>query len=290
MIGRRAAPGSADDAPAARARARLLASGEGSDRRIHHRAAEIEAAEVIAQTCSLVAARVAGNAGAATRGPQLLELVLREVADGEPLAFSALTRERRELTGQQLDQRGLPAPFGPSSPIRAPGRNVASCPSARRDRDTPTTSSSVSNGSGARRRGKLEIERRVDVRSCDALHAVECLQAALRLARLRRLGAEALDEALQMGDLALLLVEHRLLDGELGRAPRLERRIVAGIEREPLRMEVGNVRNARIEEVRSWKRGSACRDSSRASARATPRRRGRGGWWARRAAGDPSDS
>jgi hypothetical protein len=45
----------------------------------------------------------------------------------------------------------------------------------------------------------------------DFLHPRQRLDAALRLARLGGLGAEAVDVALQVGDLALLLFVHRLL-------------------------------------------------------------------------------
>ena len=87
------------------------------------------------------------------------------------------------------------------------------------------------------------------MRGGDALQPVERLEAALRLARLARLGAEALDEARHVRDLALLLLEHRLLHGEPRGALRLERGVVAGVEREHAALEVGDVRDAAVEEV-----------------------------------------
>ena len=87
------------------------------------------------------------------------------------------------------------------------------------------------------------------MRGGDALHAIERLQPALRLTRLGRLGAKALDEALQVRDLALLLLEHRLLHRELGRALHLERGVIAGIQREPAGADVRDVGYAGIEEI-----------------------------------------
>jgi len=49
------------------------------------------------------------------------------------------------------------------------------------------------------------MERRIHVRRRNFLHALQRLQPALRLPRLGRLGAKTLDEALHVGDLAILI-------------------------------------------------------------------------------------
>ena len=83
-----------------------------------------------------------------------------------------------------------------------------------------------------------ELEGAVDVRRRDALHAFQRLDPALRLLRLGGLGAEPVDERLQMRDLALLLGVGRLLQRELHRALAFELRIVSAVGLEALRVEV----------------------------------------------------
>ncbi len=63
----------------------------------------------------------------------------------------------------------------------------------------------------------------------DQFHAFERLDAALGLPRLGRLRLEAVDEALQVGDRALLLLERALLERQLLRAQDLELRVVAAV-------------------------------------------------------------
>ena len=157
---------------------------------------------------------------------QLLDLVLREVADREPVARDAAAGEQRQLAGEQLDQRRLARAVRPEQPE----------PRARPQRELHALDARVALAVAerrvlqreqrigrAQRLRELEIERRVDVRGGDALEPVERLEAALRLPRLGGLGAEALDELRHVRDLALLLLEHRLLHGEPRGALRLER-------------------------------------------------------------------
>ena len=66
----------------------------------------------------------------------------------------------------------------------------------------------------------------------DRLHTLERFQATLRLARLARLVAEALDEGLHVRHFALLTFEGRLLAGQLGRARHFEGTIVPRVELE----------------------------------------------------------
>ena len=69
---------------------------------------------------------------------------------------------------------------------------------------------------------KVKVERRIDVRGRDALHAGERLQSALRLARLGRFRAEALDEALRGARPPAAAARAGLLAGEPLGALRLE--------------------------------------------------------------------
>ena len=76
---------------------------------------------------------------------------------------------------------------------------------------------------------ELEGERAVDVRRGDQLHALQRLDAALRLLRLGGLGAEAVDVRAQVRDLPLLLDVRRLLQRERLRVLALEGRVVAAV-------------------------------------------------------------
>ena len=110
---------------------------------------------------------------------------------------------------------------------------------------------------------EVERERRVHVRRRDQLHALERLDPALRLARLGRLGAEAVDEALQARDLALLPGVHRLLVRELRGALRLERGVVAAVAPQLAPVDVQDRAWRPRRGTRGRARpGSACRDSA----------------------------
>src|SRR5258708_2516920 len=81
---------------------------------MHHFAAEIESAEVIAQQL-LLRARLLADQMPQRRfiATQLLELMLREISDRKPLPLRAHARNRRELAGEELDQRRLAGAVGP---------------------------------------------------------------------------------------------------------------------------------------------------------------------------------
>ncbi len=86
---------------------RLFAAGEGRDLRRRHFAGKIEAAEEVAQ---FLFARVGRETrgccnGGVSSGAQRFELMLREIADAQRLAFAHLPAERRKRAGQRLDQR-----------------------------------------------------------------------------------------------------------------------------------------------------------------------------------------
>ncbi len=233
--------------------ARTLATREGADQRIGHGAAEVEVTEVSAQL------EFAGGGLRAREvlqrrlvGSQLLELVLREIADHEPVACEASSRERRQFTGDGLDQRRLACAVGAEQP-EACARLQCELQVLDDRRPARITERRVLERQQRRRRAfgwrDLEVERRIDVCRGDALQAIERLEAALRLPCLAGLGTEARDEPVDVGDLALLALEHRLLDGQSCRALLLERRVVARVEREPAPLDVRDVRYAGVEEV-----------------------------------------
>ena len=78
---------------------------------------------------------------------------------------------------------------------------------------------------------------------------VEHLDAALHLARLGRLVAEALDEALDLGDALGLVARARLQELAPGLALHQEVVVVARVDHEPLGREVGDRRDHAVQEV-----------------------------------------
>ena len=183
--------------------------------------------------------------------PQLLQLMLGEVPDHQPVAFETAARERCELAGNRLDQRGLAGAIGAQQ--SQPCAGLQSKLQVLEDRTARVAQRGVLQREQRRRRAPgrrdLEIEWRIHVRGCHALEPVERLETALRLPGLAGLGAEAGDETTDVGDLALLTLEHRLLHGEPSGALLFERRVVARIKNELSCLDVRDVRDAGIEEV-----------------------------------------
>ena len=231
---------------------RLLASGERSDLRIGHRTAEIKPAQIVAQVllagCGIQPHEVRKRRFV---GAQLFELVLREVADRESPALHPAARERFQLAGENPHQGRFARTVGSEQtdararPQRQ-GKTAQHGPLPVAGRDRIQREQRIGR---ARRLGKMEIERRVDVGGTDAFHAVERLQPALRLARLGGLGAKARDETLEVGDGALLLLVQGLLHRELRGAALLEHRVVAGVQRQAAVADVRDMSDAAVEEI-----------------------------------------
>ena len=96
---------------------------------------------------------------------------------------------------------------------------------------------------------ELELEFGIGQHRRDAFHALQRLHAALRLLGLGRLGLEAVDELLQVGDLLLLLGIGRLLQRELLRAQLLEGAVVAAVARQLLVLDVQGDARHRIQKL-----------------------------------------
>ena len=95
----------------------------------------------------------------------------------------------------------------------------------------------------------LELELGIRMRGRGELDALDHLHPGLGLARLAGLGLEAVDERLQVGDLAQLLGAQRaLLRHALGAQP-FELRVVARVERRRALGQVQGVGGDRVEEV-----------------------------------------
>ena len=80
-------------------------------------------------------------------------------------------------------------------------------------------------------------------------HALDHLDAALRLARFRCLVAKAVDEALQVLDLLLLPGIHRLLQRELLGAQLLELAVITGEQVDSFVFDVRDARTDLIEKI-----------------------------------------
>jgi hypothetical protein len=183
---------------------------------------------------------------------QLLDLVLREVAEAQPLRDDARARKRRERAADRFQERGLARAVRPEKPDavareetpREPFQYGCACRVAERcvleQHQLPR---------GPRHRRERELERAVDVRRGDLLHPLEGLDPALRLLGLARLGAEAVDERMQVRDLALLRSKRRLLQRELQRPLALELRVVPGVRHELALVDVHDAVDHAVEEI-----------------------------------------
>ena len=167
---------------------------------------------------------------------QLLDLVLREVADAQALRdVRASPASGASVPAIALSSVDLPAPFGPSRPMRSPGEDAEVEPLEHRRRVRRSRASRARAArAGARRAAAGANANSNGLSTCAAAISSirsSALMPALRLLRLGRLGAEAVDERLQVRDLPLLLRVRRLLQRELLRALALELRVVAGVRR-----------------------------------------------------------
>ena len=94
----------------------------------------------------------------------------------------------------------------------------------------------------ARRDAKFELHHLALLRQLDLLDLVERLDAALHLRRLGRVGPEAVDEALLLGEHGLLPRESRLLIGLADGALALVEIVIAGIRNDFARVDLGDLR------------------------------------------------
>jgi hypothetical protein len=222
---------------------RLLAAGEAAAGGGGHVAAEVEAAEVVAQVLFAGARLQLDHVPQRRFGrAQLFELVLGEVAELEVAAFFAHTGQGLQFTGQQFHQRGFAGAVAAEQADAAVGAQGEAklvedyLPAKRRPRyakprlavaDSCIVDQQQRIGKAARL-GEAEAEGRVDVGGLDLAHPGQHLDPALRLARLGGLGTEAVDVALQVRRLALLLGRQCQVVGQALGARSLAGRVVAG--------------------------------------------------------------
>ena len=162
-----------------------------------------------------------GALGGLERGARRAELlrVLREVAELHVVPGAQPARLERAAPGERLDQGRLADAVGADERhvLAALEPELAVLEQRPAGHLEPRVVELEHHAAGALRGGEAEAERAVVARvALDALHLLQALDARLGLARLGRLVAEALDEALHAGDLALLLLD-RLAQRDLAR-------------------------------------------------------------------------
>src|SRR5690606_30333057 len=164
--------------------ARLLATGEVHHRLVAARAAEVETAEEIAQRLLALGRRdalqVQQRAGLVIKG---VELVLGKIANHQILATGQAAAERLQLSGEALDQRRLARTVG-AEQTDARARHQTQLDLLQHSLVAITQAAFAKAQQG---RGDLlglaegEVERRVDMRRAQLLHAFQRLDPALRL-------------------------------------------------------------------------------------------------------------
>src|SRR5690606_19296654 len=231
---------------------RPLAAREPADRLEDPIAAKRETAEEVPRGL-LAERRIRGRHVLERRARRIerVDLLLREVADGEMRARLRVAFERLELAREQLDQRRFPGAVRAeeTDPL---ARRYAELDAAENGRAAVAHGDRIETHERigqAPRRAEREIEAGLRVHRRDLLHPLDHLQPRLRLPRLARLRAEPVDEALQMRDAPLLRLVSRGLARELGRTLRLEARVVAGVKPPLAVREMKRMRRRRVEEI-----------------------------------------
>ncbi len=244
----------------------LFAARERRDRRGGHVTAEIEAAEETAEFLLACAWRpphqVLERRVVRLQG---FKLVLGEISNLQTLGSLQPSGERRQGAGQGLDEGRFTLTVGAEQADALARldrqRDGAQDRAGRIGGGIPAVHGLQGQhriGDGiSRAKGKAEFAGGLD--SAQLLQLLQCLDAALGLLGLACLGLEAGDEALQMSDMLLLLVEGRLLQGEPLGTQALEGGVVAAVAGELAVLDMQDGRADRIQEfavVRNGQQGA----------------------------------
>src|SRR5581483_9584023 len=169
-------------------------------------------------------------------GLELLDLMLREKAAAELRRTRLVTRHRREPSGDEPRQRGLAVAIGAQKGDTVLGIEAEIDPPQHRafwrvaDGDLVQGEERRREGAGI---GKMKLHGRLALGERYRLELGQALQPALRLARLARLGAEAVDEGLEVLALGLLLGGKGLLARQRLAPGAQEGLVAAAVERKP---------------------------------------------------------
>src|SRR5690606_6915371 len=231
---------------------RFFAAGKVSDRPGCLFAAEVEAAEEIAD---LLLARLRADAlqvqDRAGVEVKRFQLVLREITERQMFAFGARTVQQRDRPGQAFQEGGFTGTVAAEQADAAAGVN-AQIDFLQQDL---LAVAQIGVGEIQQRVGEtqrfqeVEIEGRVDVRRRQRFHPVQFFQPALRLLGLGGLGAKAGDKFLDMRDALLLFIEGDLLLDQSFGALALEGGVVAAVAKKRLVLDVDDLLAGVVDEV-----------------------------------------
>ena len=183
---------------------------------------------------------------------QRLHRVLGEVTDAQVRVRHAVAGHRRQFAHQRLHQRGLARAVG-AEQADALARLQAEADIVQDHRIGPITGFDVVQADQRERQlgrlGELDAELALGAHRLGAGQLGQALHAALRLRRLGGLGLEAVDEALQVGALGLLLLVGDLLLAQLLGALALKIGVAAGIQLGAAAVQVQGVGGDVVEEL-----------------------------------------
>ena len=233
--------------------ARLLPAGQRRAGMKGHVARESPAAEIVAhRLLGGVRPQLREVLHRAPARTERLHRVLGEVADPRVATAHLLPPEQGQLAREAAQQGRLPRPVAPEQPHPVAGREPEShgLQHGRRagvaQRRLLELHERGRHLPGAR---KGEAIGRVGVRGRATGHALELLQAALRLAGLARLVPEAVHEGADLAHPRLLLLVHRLANRQGLRALALEGAVGAAVALRVPALQVHHVGGDAVEEV-----------------------------------------
>ena len=184
---------------------------------------------------------------------EFVELVLGEVADLERGRARHRAVFGRQTAGQELHQRRFAVAVG------AEQRDAIVIVDAQRQPGQDRMAGLVADCDvvGGDDRRRQQLVRRRDVNRAhfvghqcvDRLHLGQHLDARLRLSRLAGLGAEAVDEGLQMLALRVLLLDHLLVEHHALATQAFEVGIAAAIERQLLGLQRQDLIDGVVQQV-----------------------------------------
>jgi hypothetical protein len=184
---------------------------------------------------------------------QLVELMLREIGDRQFVGARHFTRERREPSGEQLDQRRLAIAVGAKQRdavvIVDAERHAAEHRGCRIVADGGVVDRDDRRRQQFFRRGKADLAHVLGHQRRDRLQPLQHLDAGLGLARFRGFGLEAVDEGLQAGALGFLALDGLGVEQLARGALLLEGGVSALVERELAALQMQDLVDRALQEV-----------------------------------------
>ena len=226
----------------------LFAAAHGAHGLLHHVAAELETPQEVAQVLLAQGLAHQGTGGFGFAGqsdhvgqwrvvrPQHVQLLLREVADAQALALSERAAQQGQGAGHGFHEGGFALTVGPENAQALPGLHRAGHV-LHDHRVHPRVAAVAEAGVAQVEHGVGQLARFVEGEAefgigqhrRDLFHALQGLDAALRLLGFGGLGLEAIDELLEVRDLVLLAGKGGLLLADLLGPHVFETAVVAAV-------------------------------------------------------------